>query len=106
MPEAALRFHVSFGGKDVPLKDLANAMPGRWDFDRPVIDATGLPGTYDFLLQFTYAREDAGGAGPRSDTSGPAFREAVEDQLGLKLVPEKAQMEFLLIDHIEPPSAN
>ena len=36
----------------------------------------------------------------------PPLFEAIQEQLGLKLEPEKAPVDVLVIDHIERPSAN
>jgi uncharacterized protein (TIGR03435 family) len=85
--------------------------------DRVVIDATGLKGSYDFTLNWTL--EDVrntqfNGAGaaqgpantPPPDSSGPSILTALQEQLGLKLVPQKAPVEVLVIDHVEQPSPN
>jgi uncharacterized protein (TIGR03435 family) len=56
----------------------------------PVIDETGLKGTYDVILRFSY-----GGANEHNFPELPA---AIQEQLNLKLVPGKAPVEFLVID--------
>ena len=69
---------------------------------QPVIDKTGLTGTYDFILQYR-------GRGPEASddpTAWPPLLTAVTDQLGLKMQPTKGERQFLIIDHMEPPSAN
>lgn len=80
-----------------PLLDVLQMQLGR-----PVIDHTGLTGHYSFTLRFAPAQAstDAG-----SD-AGPSIFTAVVDQLGLKLVPTKAPVPVLVVDHIEPPSEN
>ena len=76
--------------------------------ERPVIDRTGLTGTYDFRLAFrpelgTEASAEAG----RSDLNDlPSIFTALRDQLGLELKPERGFVETLVIDHIEKPSQN
>lgn len=85
---------------------------------RHVLDKTGLAGKYDFTLQWTpdmnqgarlKALNDghsaAGGAPPPED-SGPSLFSAIQDQLGLKLQPEKGPVPILVIDHVERPSEN
>jgi len=47
----------------------------------------------------TISPSDAAAAGP------PLFT-ALQDQLGLRLDSEKAPVEVVVIDHLEPPSAN
>jgi uncharacterized protein (TIGR03435 family) len=78
---------------------------------RPVIDKTGLTGPFDIHLE--YSREDAmrmtEGLDPSiASPSGtkPSIFKALQEQLGLKLTPEKAPVEVIVIDHAEPPSEN
>src|SRR5580658_339290 len=77
------------------------ALNGRYILDRPVLDRTGLSGVYDFML--TWTPESSGST---SDLSGPSLFTAVQEQLGLKLEIQKAQVEILVIDHVEKASAN
>src|ERR1700733_3138006 len=44
-------------------------------------------------------------SGDNSDAQ-PGLYTAIQEQLGLKIVPTKAPVEVLVIDHLEPPSAN
>jgi uncharacterized protein (TIGR03435 family) len=70
----------------------------------PVQDKTGLPSRYDFTLQLLDAGASSGG-GPPEDPLLSIFT-AMQEQLGLRLQPEKSQAEVLVIDHIERPSKN
>jgi bla regulator protein BlaR1 len=36
----------------------------------------------------------------------PSLFDALKDQLGLKLQPEKGPVEYYVIDHVDKPSAN
>jgi uncharacterized protein (TIGR03435 family) len=84
----------------------------------PVMDATGLEGGYDFTLTFspiapallsTLARppDPAGAAGGAADPiGGVTLFEAVEKQLGLKLVEQKRPVSVLVIDHIDQQPAD
>jgi uncharacterized protein (TIGR03435 family) len=78
--------------------------------DRSVVDRTGLTGTFDFTLEF--APEVGPGYQPgstaeASDASGvPRIFSALQEQLGLKLEPQKAPLDVLVIDHVEEPSPN
>jgi uncharacterized protein (TIGR03435 family) len=68
---------------------------------RPVVDNTGLTGKYDFTLEYTPADHTA------TDESGrPSIFTALEEQLGLKLVPMRQPVEVLVVDSIEQPTEN
>jgi uncharacterized protein (TIGR03435 family) len=78
----------------------------------PIQDATGITGSWDFVLSFSSARLTMGagmGAPPPADgaTAPPepigavSFFDAVNKQLGLKLVKQKRPLPVLVIDHIE-----
>jgi uncharacterized protein (TIGR03435 family) len=68
---------------------------------RKVIDKTGLAGFYDFKLA-------SSGPNPAAadEFSAPVIFTAIQEQLGLRLVPDEAQREFMVIDNIEKPSPN
>jgi uncharacterized protein (TIGR03435 family) len=59
-----------------------------------VEDKTGLPGRYDFTLQYTYPE------------SYPTLTTAIQEQLGLKLERTLGSVDIFVIDHIERPSEN
>jgi uncharacterized protein (TIGR03435 family) len=77
---------------------------------RDVIDETGLTGSYDLSIEV--AKDDpiiaAGSAdtGNRAGPAAPSLFSALQEQLGLKLVSEKAEVSILVIDHVERPSTN
>jgi uncharacterized protein (TIGR03435 family) len=60
---------------------------------RPVVDKTGITGLYEIKLR--YAAENAG------DTSLPSVFTALQEQVGLKLEPQKVTVETLVIDRVE-----
>ena len=81
----------------------------------PVVDKTGLAGKYDFKLEWTPDDSQAQGLStgapndrpaPPSDSNAPSFFQAIQEQLGLKLVSGKGPVEVFVIDHVERPSAN
>ena len=74
--------------------------------DRPVVDRTGLTGTFDFSLEWSPEPDAARPPGSQSEDTGPAFLEALQEQLGLKLNPTTGPVDVLVIDHVEGPSAN
>jgi len=88
----------------------------------PVLDATGLEGAYDFTISFSgiglvrnggtpgagrgvsapEPSPSSGAAPTASDPNGAlSLFDAINKQLGLKLVKEKRPMPVLVIDHIE-----
>ena len=66
---------------------------------QPVLDKTGLTGEYDYKLEF--APENAA-----ADADAPTIFTALQEQLGLKLEPQKAPVEVVVIDRAEKPSEN
>ena len=91
---------VRMEGNRVPIAELIRVLAVA--LSQPVIDRTALSGIFDIRLQFV---DEAPGA-PAPDSQGPSVFEALADQLGLRLTSAKGPVEFLLIDHIERPSAN
>ena len=73
--------------------------------ERTVIDKTNLTGKFDLTLKFSH---DENSAAPHSDPSDdlPSIFTAVEEQLGLKLLPDKGPVDTLIVDQLEQPSEN
>jgi uncharacterized protein (TIGR03435 family) len=76
------------------------------ELGRPVVDKTGLAGTYDFKLKFapasgTQAPPSAPGLPDVPDESGPGILAAMQEQLGLKLEPKKVPLDMLIIDSVD-----
>src|ERR1700733_2910662 len=94
----------------VPMERLVGYL--EMHFHCAVIDKTGLAGRYDFKLQFTNgstARDGSLSGNPStipSDPVGPDLLTALDEQLGLKLVPGRGPMQVVVIDHVERPSGN
>ena len=85
------------------LQQLAVALFNRSEntgVDRPVVDRTGLAGTFGFTLMFSpfntvpHVSDD------------PSIFTALQEQLGLKLEPARGPVELLVIDSVEPPTPN
>jgi bla regulator protein blaR1 len=73
---------------------------------RPVVDQTGLKGAFDFTLKWTPEQMAASAAAEEVGADAPSLFTAIREQLGLLLLPSKAPVEVIVIDHIEQPSAN
>jgi len=75
----------------------------------PVLDKTGLTGKYDYTLDYTLDQA-AGppGATPLSASEPrPDIAAAVQQHLGLRLVPNKAMIDVIIIDKADKaPTAN
>jgi uncharacterized protein (TIGR03435 family) len=67
--------------------------------DRPLIDKTGLTGTYEYVFDTQDFRDQLRQAKP-----APSIFAAVQQQLGLKLESAKSSTEILIVDHAERPT--
>jgi len=93
------RFHVEY--QDVTMADLCLRTLST-EARVLVVDKTGLAGRYDFSLQWSRPDDLVNGA----PSEQPLIFTAVQEQLGLKMIPGVAPFKVLVIDHIERPSEN
>jgi uncharacterized protein (TIGR03435 family) len=118
------RGHIDAKKQD--LSSIANMLARQ--LDRPVVDQTGLKGTYDYSLDWTPDGSEGGerfGPGGRSGegvgagapptggggrgltvgapdgNSGPPLLTAIQEQLGLRLERRKVPLDLIVIDHVE-----
>lgn len=70
--------------------------------DRPIVNSTGLTGTYVFAFQYVPNELLTAPNSP----AGPSVFKALEDQLGLKLEAVKMPLEYLTLERVEKPSEN
>lgn len=78
---------------------------------RPVVDRTGITGTFRVHLAFTPDDTMPQFPGPSDNPAptaeaGPNIFTAVQEQLGLKLETGKGPVEVIAIDHVDKPSEN
>jgi uncharacterized protein (TIGR03435 family) len=73
---------------------------------RPVANRTGLTGTFDIELRYLdELPTPLGLPTPKTPQEGPAFRDALRQQLGLELRPdERVQVNTLVIDAVNQPT--
>jgi bla regulator protein blaR1 len=78
------------------------------EIDKPVVDKTGLNGTFDYTIE--YSGRLPGPLPPAGVDAPPSpettFLQSLRQQLGLKLVPSRAPVRTIVIDHVERPSEN
>ena len=79
-------------GTGVPMREFTRLLS--LTAGRPVVDATGLSGSFDLDMKFT--RDDA--ADP---AGGASLFTAVQEQLGLKLEPARRPIDVLVIESAE-----
>lgn len=80
-------------GQGIPISKLVEILSDEYHLSRTVLDKTGLTDNYDFTLQWT----------PGESQGESAIFTAIQEQLGLKLEPQKGSREILVIDDAEKP---
>jgi uncharacterized protein (TIGR03435 family) len=109
-PDASPTAQVHVAGRNYQLiipkatmGDLVGMIESAGFLDRSVVDKTGLTGTYDIKLTYT---PDIRSNRENPDPGDISILQAVQEQLGLKLEPQKAMMELLVVDRVEKPTVN
>jgi uncharacterized protein (TIGR03435 family) len=101
----------SVSGQAVTLVQIATIFSGYPEVRRPVIDKTGLSGTFDLHVESSPALladptpDSAHVSNPQADTRPNVFT-AMQDQLGLKLDSSRGPVEVLIIDQATRPTPN
>jgi uncharacterized protein (TIGR03435 family) len=67
----------------------------------PVADHTGLTGIYNVDLRYAPDSLSNGSPENESDSNLPSFFTALEEQLGLKLQPQKVDVDTVVVDHVD-----
>ncbi len=105
-PSVPGRLH--FAGRNVTLAFIADTFSPGTDLGRPMVDQTGLKGTFDFSLEWKQERHGpaAPGADILPEPTDITFEQALQEQLGISLKSRKGTVSVLVIDHVERPSPN
>jgi uncharacterized protein (TIGR03435 family) len=107
---AVLRKHGSEFGDllegDAPIGRLADALRLMALRGRPVVDKTGLTGSYRVSLDFNLMATLRPPSVTPPPDEAPSVFAAIQEQLGLKLQPSRIVRDTLVIDHIERPTPN
>jgi len=107
-PKPVKTIGVMIGCKNVSMGELAQnlqQMAGAY-IDHPIVDATGLQGGWDFVMGWTPKAQlqpvpnPNAAAGEASDPNGLSVFEAVEKELGLKLIKTKKSIPVVVVDHV------
>ncbi len=77
------------------MDNLAGLLTGQ--LHRPVTNATGLDGEYEIRLYWVTESVRASAA----TDPGPGLEQAIQDQLGLRLVAKKGSSDIVVVDHFE-----
>jgi uncharacterized protein (TIGR03435 family) len=85
-------------GRNISMAELATRLSGY--LDRPVLDRTGLNGSYDFKYEYSADPADAA----YHDVLPCIF--ASVKGIGLDLKATKGQVETIVVDHVERPTEN
>lgn len=93
---------VTLEAVGMSIDDFLKSLP---KLDRPVVNRTRIKGLFDLHLEFAPDEPTSAGASP-AEVGGPSIFTAMERQLGLKPARAKAPGGFVVIDHVERPSAN
>jgi uncharacterized protein (TIGR03435 family) len=91
--------------ENAPLEELANTLT--WLVGKPVLDRTGLQGTFDYKLEWSpdELQMPSTEAPPQTNENAPSLNGALQ-QLGLKLVSQKDSLDVLVLERAEKPTAN
>ena len=104
-PACAMRINVGFlSGRSIPMAQLATSLAPF--VNRFVSDKTGLAGRYDVELKWTpdQVSSTASPDAVRDDSGAPSIFTALQEQLGLRLVPERGPVDALVVDRAEEPA--
>jgi uncharacterized protein (TIGR03435 family) len=98
----------TFDYRGEPVSMLTGLLTG--ETGRPVNDKTGLTGLYDFSLRYmpkdlSPDAQPTGDDAPLMETA-PTIERAIQEQLGLRLVPTTGLVNDIVIDHVERPTGN
>jgi uncharacterized protein (TIGR03435 family) len=104
------RGHLNFGGIPLSMGLVTNGWLLR-EVRRTIVDRTGLVGAFEGSLDWTPTdssepsnQQDALSPPPPPD--GASIFTALQEQLGLKLVPSTGSVDVVVVDKIEHPTAN
>jgi uncharacterized protein (TIGR03435 family) len=110
-PKAATNISTMISCKNTTMADLAQNLQQMANayIDHPVVDGTGLSGGWNFIMGWTpkaMMQPTSGataGAGPTAEAADPngiTLFDAMERELGLKLVKQRRSIPVIVVDHV------
>ena len=111
-PKPATNINVMISCRNTTMSDLAQFVQQQANayIDHPVVDGTGLSGGWNFIMGWTPrqlmqpAPGGAAGNGAPADAADPngiTVFEAMERELGLKLVKQRRSIPVIIVDHVD-----
>lgn len=115
VPRGTMRMNPAIGylaGNGIAVAKLAGLLSEPGVLGRPVIDKTGLTGSYDFTLEWAPGpelgpvRPDVPHLSAEAEASRSSIFAALQEQLGLKVESTKGPVAVVVVEHVEKPSEN
>jgi bla regulator protein BlaR1 len=100
LPPGTMRNRGEINGRSGTMHMLASVLTNY--VGKPVVDRTGLTGSYDYKLKYA---DDLGGP-DATVTEGASIFTALQEQLGLKLEPGRVAVQTIVVERVEKPSEN
>jgi uncharacterized protein (TIGR03435 family) len=105
---------VDSDGGPITFKEASMARLAQWLTRRlnvPVLDETGVPGVFNFILNWTPddrspAAPAAASAVPVPSDPSPSLLLALQEQLGIRIEPRKVPMDVIVVDSAQKATAN
>jgi len=94
----------TIAGSGVPIAMLAGSLSEA--MNSVVTDKTGLTGLYDFQLRWSDSGAAAANQTSTTLSDAPVLTTAVQEQLGLRLQPDRGPVEVLVVDRVSEPTEN
>jgi uncharacterized protein (TIGR03435 family) len=92
----------------VSIEQLADAISWMPEVgSRKVVDQTGIDGTFDLTLRWSWEQIPEGGGPPVvMQQDAPTMFSAVQEQLGLRLQATRGPLDYVVVEQVERPSEN
>lgn len=108
LPSFAFRGRSQLVARNASMSDLAWELQSAL-LDRPVVDNTGLTKRFHFTLSWTpdeFQTSALAGESRKEDEIAPSLFTAVRQQLGLRLIATKSNIDVMLLEQVTLPDYN